>query len=64
MSIDRSVLANLHPCHKCVHRAKYVVVLPYVTTPFLVCGTHRRAYAENACYQLRSTGERPKEDQS
>ena len=48
------VIANLHPCWKCGRRAKYVVVAPYVTAPFLVCGTHRRAWLPSACYELRS----------
>ena len=46
------IIANLHPCEKCGRRAKYVVVLPFVTRAFFACGIHRRAFAPNACYRL------------
>ena len=52
----RKILANLHPCDDahCSRRAKYVVVAPYVTRPFFVCGIHRRAYTMDICYLLRN----------
>jgi len=48
-----SIIANLHPCEVCGRRGKHVIVAPFITRPFFVCGYHVRAWAPSARYALR-----------
>jgi len=46
-------IAKMHICHACRYRARWVVVAPYISRPFFVCGIHRREWAISVCYELR-----------